>query len=88
MSTLSEEVIRMETGLPAKEVDIVLRHVTRFKDSISYFSGWKVDSIELEDQIFITLMKTKHNYTYLHVAQLFSCSVATISLFKCFTAYF
>ena len=80
VSTLSEEVIRMETGLPTKEVfDIVVRHVTRFKDSINYFSGWKVDSIELEDQIFITLMKMKLNYTHLHLAQLFSCSVATIS---------
>ena len=38
VSTLSEEVIRMETGLPTKEVfDIVVRHVTRFKDSINYF---------------------------------------------------
>lgn len=70
----------MESGLTTKDVfDIVVRHVTRFKDSIIYFSGWKVHSIKLEDQIFITLMKLKQNYTHLRLSQLFSCSVSTIS---------
>lgn len=80
VSSLNTETLRMETGLPTKEVfDIVVRHVGRFKDSINYFLGWKVESIRLEDQILITLMKMKQNYTNLHLAQLFSCSDSTIS---------
>ena len=70
----------METGLPTKEVfNIVVLHALRLKDSINYFSGWKVLSINFEDQILITLMKLRQNYTNLHLAQLFSCSVSTIA---------
>ena len=70
----------METGLPTKEVfQIVVRHATRFKETMVYYAGWKVVSISFEDQIFITLMKLRQNYTNLHLAQLFSCCVATIS---------
>ena len=80
VSTLSPEVIRMETGLPTKEVfDIVVSYALRFKNSINYFSGWTVTSISFEDQVFIALMKVRQNYTNLHLAQLFSCSVATIT---------
>ena len=80
VSELEGNVIRMETGLPTREVfDIVVKHALRFKDSINYFAGWKVESISFEDQIFITLMKMRQNYTNLHLAQLFHCSVATIS---------
>ena len=80
ISPLTAEVIRMETGLPTREVfDIGVNHALRFKDSITYFSGWKVESITFEDQIFITLMKIRRSYTNLHLAQLFSCSVGTIA---------
>ena len=80
VSGLNAEVLRMETGLPTKEIfNIVVLHALRFKDSIIYFSGWKVESIKFEDQIFITLMKLRQNYTNLHLAQLFSCSVSTIA---------
>ena len=80
VSCLSSEVIQMETGLPTKEVfDIVVEYAANFKESICYYAGWKVESISFEDQIFITLMKLRQNYTNLHLAQLFSCSVATIS---------
>ena len=80
VSVLSPEVIRMETGLPTKEIfNIVVDHTAKFKDSISYYAGWKVESIAFEDQIFTTLMKLRQNYTNLHLAQLFSCSVGTIS---------
>ena len=80
VSELNGDVIRMETGLPTKEIfNIVVKYAYRFKDSINYFSGWKVESISFEDQIFITLMKVRQNYTNLHLAQLFHCSVSTIS---------
>lgn len=80
VSTLSEEVLKMETGLPTKEVfQIVVNYAARFKQSINYFAGWRVQSISFEDQIFITLMKVRQNYTNLHLAQLFNCSVCTIA---------
>ena len=50
-----------------------------FEDSINYLAGWKVESISFEDQIFITLMKLRQNYTNLHLAQLFNCSVGTVA---------
>ena len=62
-----------------KFFNIVVLHALRFKDSIIYFSGWKVEFIKFKDQIFITLMKLRQNYTNLHLAQLFSCSVSTIA---------
>ena len=70
----------METGLLTKEVfTIVVEYAAQFKESISYYTGWKVELIAFEDQIFLTLMRLRQNYTNLHLAQLFSCSVATIS---------
>ena len=40
VSGLSAEVLRMETGLPTKEVfNIVVLHALRFKDCIVYYSG-------------------------------------------------
>ena len=57
VQSLSHDVLRMETGLPTKEVfDIVVKYVVRFKDNIRYYSRWKVESINLEDQVLITLM--------------------------------
>ncbi|XP_044163893.1 uncharacterized protein LOC114972370 [Acropora millepora] len=52
VTELNGDVIRMETGLPTKEIfNIVLKYAYRFKDPINYFSGWKVESISFEDQI-------------------------------------
>ena len=80
VAELSDDVVRMETSLPTKEVfNIVVKHALRFKDDINYFSGWKVESIYFEDHIFITLMKLRQNYTNLHLAQLFHCSVSTVA---------
>lgn len=77
---LRDEVICMETGLPNKQIFfIVVNYVKRFSTEIRYFYGWKVERILLEDQIFITLMKLRQNYTNLHLAELFHCSTATIS---------
>ena len=39
-STLTTYVLRMETGLPTKEVfQIVVNYASRFKDSSSYYTG-------------------------------------------------
>ena len=65
VSALEGDVIRMETGLPTKEVfNIVVKYALRFKDCVNYFVGWKVESISYEDQTFITLMKVRQNYTH------------------------
>lgn len=54
VSALNANFIRIETGLPTKEVfDIVVKYALRFNDT-SYFLGWKVKSIPFQDQIFIT----------------------------------
>ena len=56
---------------------IVTNYVKRFSTQIHYFYGWKVERILLEDQVFITLVKLRQNYTNLHLAELFHCSTAT-----------
>ena len=80
VAALNDEVICMENGLTNKNIFyIVVNYVRRFSQDINYFYGWKVDKILLEDQVFITLMKVRQNYTNLHLAELFHCSTATIS---------
>ena len=77
---LKENVVCMETGIPTKNVFwIIVHYAKRFENDINYYLGWKVEGIKFEDQIFITLMKLRQNYTNLHLGQLFSCSEATIS---------
>ncbi|XP_037633685.1 52 kDa repressor of the inhibitor of the protein kinase-like [Sebastes umbrosus] len=78
-SQLSESVLRMETGLPDKETfGAVCEFVARYEDSITYQAGWRPKELNLEDQIFMTLMKLRHNYTHLHLAALFHCSVRAV----------
>ena len=65
VAAMDSEVLRMETGLPTKDVfQIVVNYISRFRDNINYYYGWRVDSIKLEDQVFITLMKLRQNYTF------------------------
>ena len=79
VKNLSDDVVRMETGLPNRQIfDIVVGYVRRFEDFLNYFAGWKVDCLTLEDQVFMALMKVRQNYTNLHLAQLFNCSTATV----------
>lgn len=79
VKNMDDEVVCMETGLPNKEVfNIVVKYVMRFTDSINYFAEWKIESIALEDQIVMTPMKVRKNYTNLHLAKLFHCSTATV----------
>lgn len=78
-SQLPDAVLRLETGLPDRAIfEDVVFYVGLFKDSIVYFSGWKVEALSLEDQVLMTLMKLRKDYPYLHLAQLFHCSVATV----------
>lgn len=72
VSSLSPEVIRMETGLSTKEIFDIVINDARFNKSIRYSYGWAVNTIPLEDQqVFIALMKVRQNYTNLHLAWVF-----------------
>ena len=42
------------------------------KDQINYLAGWGVE-------IFVISIKVREDYSNLHLAQLFSCSVSTIA---------
>ena len=69
VSTLDEHVLKMETGHPTRDVfNIVVSYTESFKDQINYLAGWRVESIAFEDQIFITLIKVRQNYTNRHLA--------------------
>ena len=70
----------METGLPDRRIfNIFVGYTRRFIESIIYYAGWKVESLSLDDQVFMTLMKLRHNYTNLHLAQLFQCSYSCVT---------
>ena len=46
VSALEGDVIRMETGLPTKEVcNIVVNHALRFKDSVNYFVECRINQL-------------------------------------------
>ena len=69
MAAIDTEVFRMETGLSTKSVlQIVFNYTLRFTDNINYYYG-KVNSIKLEDQVFIKLIKLRQNYSNLYLAQ-------------------
>ena len=94
ISRLTAEVTRMETGLPTREVfDIVVNHALRFKDSITYFSGWKVESITFEDQNFYNSNEDKaklHQPSPCTVIQLqcWNNSKYCNYFYSCFAFYF
>ena len=69
VSTLDEDVLKIETGLATRDSSTSNQLLT---------AGWRVESMTFEDQIFITLMKVRQDHIKLHFPQLFSCSVSTI----------
>jgi len=79
-SNINDEVIRMETGLPNKNMfKIVVKYVESHKHVINYHSGWRVVALSIEDQVLIALMKLTQNYTNLHIGQLFGLSTRAVS---------
>lgn len=76
---MTDDVIRMETGLPDKVMfRRVLGLVQRFEGSTVHATGWRVEGMTMESQVFMALTNVRQNYTHLHLAQLFSCSTATV----------
>ena len=51
----------------------------RGEESIVYYVGWKVESLSLDDQIFMSCINLCHNYTNLQFAQLFQCSSTCVT---------
>jgi len=47
--------------------------------SINYFLGWNVERISRTDQIFMTLMKLRHNFDFTDLGVRFECSRTTVT---------
>ena len=76
---LSENMLKMETGLPNFQIfNIIVEYAKRFKSNINYRFSWKVEIIPFKDQILLTLMKLRQNYTFQHLAMIFNCCGSTV----------
>ena len=57
---LSGDVVRMETGLPTKEVfEIVVRYALRFKDSINYLFPLETKTNYLHHPLFFNMVRAR-----------------------------
>ena len=66
------------TGLPSLAVfDLLLQLCSRF--DFSYYCGWNVSSISLQDQLFLTLLKLRCNFSHKDLGVRFSVCPSTIS---------
>lgn len=73
----NDETIAYYTGIPNKTVIYLLFDI--FKNvSINYFLGWNVGRISRTDQIFMTLMKLRHNFDFTDLGVRFGCSRKTV----------
>ena len=74
----NDSLVNHYTGLPsAEEFDGLLELCRRF--DYNYYYGWRVETLSDEDQLFLTLMKLRSNFTVTDLAVRFSVSVASIS---------
>ena len=71
-------LVQHYTGLPSADVfNILLQLCTRF--DFSYYGGWKVSSISQQDQLFLTLLKLRCNFSHKDLGVRFSVSIGTIT---------
>ena len=74
----NEESVIFYTGLPSRNVFIILLNL--FDDiDINYFYGWEVKKFSRADQMLMTLIKLRQNTPWFMLAQMFHCSVATVT---------
>lgn len=74
----NNELIKLYTGLPtAKIFDLLLIICKNIK--INYHLKWNVETICVQDQLLITLMKLRLNSPHIDLAHRFKCSQATIT---------
>lgn len=65
------------TGLPtAAHFQVLVELISRFQ--INYFMGWKVEIINIEDQLLCTLMKLRLNLQYFDLGYRFKISTTTV----------
>ncbi|CAI6370298.1 unnamed protein product [Macrosiphum euphorbiae] len=72
----NDELLNSYTGLPSNSVFQALYNLVK-PLNIEYHLMWSVESINKEDQIFITLMKWRHNFPHFDLAVRFNSSSAT-----------
>ena len=66
------------TGLPTAMDFTALLHLCE-KVKVNYYLGWKVESIKLEEQLLMTLMKLRLNPKHIDLAQRFGTSEQTVT---------
>ena len=65
------------TSLPtAAEFDAIVSVIQRF--SLTYYMGWKVEALDTEDQLLVTLMKLRLNLPLFDLAYRFKISDTTV----------
>ena len=73
-----DHLVNHYTGLPSgKEFKILFGLCSRFE--IHYSSGWRVQQLSMEDQLLVTLMKLRCNFSTIDLSVRFQVSHSTIS---------
>lgn len=73
---MPDDVLLMYTGIERKVFDILCEHIEKFQP-ISYYTGKRVTSMSLKDQLLLCLIKLKQNPTDLDLAYRFAVSRKT-----------
>lgn len=74
--SMPDDVLQMYTGLERKAFNILCKHIEKFQP-ISYYTGKRVTSISLKDQLLLCLIKLKQNPTDMDLAFRFEISRKT-----------
>ena len=71
-------MVQHYTGLPSADVfNVLLQLCARFE--FLYYRGWNVSSISQQDQLFLTLLKLRCNFSHKDLGVRFSVSPSTIT---------
>jgi len=77
LSTVADK-INHYTGMPNFETFDLLYSIFEDEDLL-YYSGWRVECISKKDQLLLSLMKLRRNYSNIDLAQRFQVSTASVS---------
>lgn len=73
-----DKLILFYTGIPDRTIMEIFFNV--FKEmEVNYIHGYKVEKISKRDQIFMTLMKLRHNLKHLDLSVRFNCCMGLVS---------
>ena len=73
----NENMVVHYTGLKVDMFNILLNMCCRFE--ISYIEGWNVDTVNNEDQLLMTLMKLRGNFSHVDLGYRFGISQTTVT---------